>query len=540
MAALKEAGANIRYHHQDNSFSVRPANSNNVYRFCPKKSEGKDSRFYVCDGRLIAKSNQKEQTVLVQTVASNLAKYTKREVASAQRARELLARMGYPSVETAISMLRDGSNFDVTEYDFKVANSIWGPDIASLKGKQVKTTTRTADVTLGVPIVQQQQTLAVDIMFVDQVATVVAVSHPLDLTLGVTLDRSISGKSMRTAEAVKKCIDILIATLSSRNFKVQLIMSDEEGAIGKLKPYLQSLGMEIDISGAAGHVPRVERRIRVIKERMRTHICGRLPFVLTITGLSYLILYCISRINYQHSGTRPGGLTPREAFSGQRVVATRDFRVAFGDYVQATVPETSNLMKARTEDMIVYLPTGNRTGSVKMLNLATGMIVTRDNFKILPMPESVKILLNSMAKRDGRLPTIPNNIHDLVYNQSVNNANMPTFMPILPPNRSDTPAAQIPDNMTVLADTPSLLHNPNINQDEVGGNAAPMPIELVLDDVQPAPYDGNGSDQEQDMVYDADTPQVRDEGAPEDDPEYGPEIDQVQDPGSAPVNDQVG
>ena len=153
-------------------------------------------------------------------------KYTKREVASAQRARELLARMGYPSVETAISMLQNGSNFDVTEYDFKVANSIWGPNIASIKGKQVKTTTRTADVTLGVPIVHQQQTLAVDTMFVDQVAIVVAVSQLLDLTLGVTLDKSMSGKSMRTAEAVKNCIDILIATLSSRNFKVQLIMSE--------------------------------------------------------------------------------------------------------------------------------------------------------------------------------------------------------------------------------------------------------------------------------------------------------------------------
>jgi hypothetical protein len=110
------------------------------------------------------------------------------------------------------------------------------------------------------------------------------------------------------------------------------------------------------------------------------------------------------------------------------------------------------------------------------------------------MPEYVKILLNSMAKRDGCSPTIPNPIHDLVYNQSVKNANMPTFMPILPPNRIDTRAAQIPDNMTVLADTPSLLHNPNQTSTKTkrgGGDAAPMPLELVLDDVQPAPHDGD-------------------------------------------------
>ena len=46
--------------------------------------------------------------------------------------------MGYPSVEEAISMLRTGNDFNVTEYDFQVADAIWGKDIASIKGKTVK------------------------------------------------------------------------------------------------------------------------------------------------------------------------------------------------------------------------------------------------------------------------------------------------------------------------------------------------------------------------------------------------------------------
>lgn len=79
----------------------------------------------------------------------------------------------------------------------------------------------------------------------------------------------------------------------------------------------------------------------------------------------------ISRINYQHSGSRPEGTTPREAFSGQQVAGTRDFRLAFGDYCQCTVANTDNSMNPRTEDCVVYLPTGNRAGSVKMLSVAT-------------------------------------------------------------------------------------------------------------------------------------------------------------------------
>jgi hypothetical protein len=79
-------------------------------------------------------------------------------------------------------MLRDGSGFDVTPYDFQVADAIWGPDIASLRGKTTKQKAMIPDTTLGVPVNQQQQSLVVDIMFIDQVSTLVAVLWPTLLT----------------------------------------------------------------------------------------------------------------------------------------------------------------------------------------------------------------------------------------------------------------------------------------------------------------------------------------------------------------------
>ena len=42
-----------------------------------------------------------------------------------------------------------------------------------------------ANITLSAPVVQQQQIVSVDIMFVDRVITVVAVAHPLELTFAV-------------------------------------------------------------------------------------------------------------------------------------------------------------------------------------------------------------------------------------------------------------------------------------------------------------------------------------------------------------------
>lgn len=191
MSTLIDSGANITYDQHENKFSVQPKGSETTYCFSRRNVPGSGNKFFVCNMRdMMAPPSR----ALMTTVTENLAKYTKREVMGAKRARELLARLGYPSVENAIAMLRDGSGFDVTPYDFQVADAIWGPDIASLRGKTTRSKPMIADVTLGVPVLQQQQLLVIDIMFIDQVSTLVAVAYPLDLTFGVTLDKSISGR----------------------------------------------------------------------------------------------------------------------------------------------------------------------------------------------------------------------------------------------------------------------------------------------------------------------------------------------------------
>ena len=228
-------------------------------------------------------------------------------------------------------------------------------------------------------------------------------------------------------------------------------MSDGEGAIGKLVPFLNSLGIEVDISGAGGHVSKIERRIQVIKERVRAHMTGKLPFTLTIIGVSTLILFCVSRINFQFSGTRMGGPSPREIFSGRRVSGTLDFRVGFGDYVQATTANTDS----RTDDCIVMLPTGNCTGSVKMLSLATGRIVTRDQFRVLPMPLSAINRLNELALKDGRKLTIRTD-NDYAAPPHAAEPNQPAHQPFLPPMIKD-PIMQM--NRDQLAqDMQAIIH----------------------------------------------------------------------------------
>ena len=118
----------------------------------------------MCDVDTMVKrvpTKHREEMVLVNTVSDNMMRYTKQEIASAARARELLGRMGYPPVEMAIAMVRGGNNFNVSENDFRVTHSIWGKCLATLKGKTHKMKTAVSDVSLTPALAQVEQVLSV-------------------------------------------------------------------------------------------------------------------------------------------------------------------------------------------------------------------------------------------------------------------------------------------------------------------------------------------------------------------------------------------
>ena len=402
-ASQIDNGADISYDKRLDQFVMQPRNSGTVYIFGRKNIEGSEGRFYICDVRDILKNTREDSDMaMVQTVTENIQHFTKREVEGARRAVEMRARMGFPSLEKAISLVRSGKNFDVCERDFRIAESIWGPDAASLQGKTKKMRTPQASVEVGPMLVQEQQVLSVDIMFIEKIPILIGVAHPLDLTMASDLRTIDLKRPSRAATSVKRGIETFILALRSRNFQTPLIMSDGEGAIGKLTRELGEIGIEIDVSGAGGHVPRVERKIQTVKSLIRTFMAHHLPYCLSILGVIMCVMFCVSRLNMQVSSTRPQGPSPREAFTGIPPDGKRDYRGAYGDYCHATVPETTSGMTSRTEECIFMMPTGNRTGSVKMLSLHTGRIITRDQFRIMPMPEHAVRRLNQFAAKDGR------------------------------------------------------------------------------------------------------------------------------------------
>ena len=238
-------------------------------------------------------------------------------------------------------------NFTVTARDFHVANDIWDPDIASLKGKSKKHATKIAEIEITKQFIQQEQILSVDVMNVEGIASLIGLATPLDLTMAVSLLTLDSIHSSRSAGIIRDEIQVFISTLASRNFSTRLIMSDGEGAIGKITSQLNLMGIEVDVSGAEGHVARIERKIQTVKERVRAHIAHQLPFTLTTLRVAMLVLFCVSRLNYQTSGLGTGSESPRVAFSGRQVNESLDFRSSFGQYAHCAVANTDSSMSAR-------------------------------------------------------------------------------------------------------------------------------------------------------------------------------------------------
>jgi hypothetical protein len=107
-------------------------------------------------------ADEEHQLAFVQTVDENMKRYSKREIGGATRAREMLSRMGYPSLQQAIAIVESGVNLDITGHDFRIAEAIWGADIATLKGKTRKLGAVPADMVIAPIIAQQDQVLSME------------------------------------------------------------------------------------------------------------------------------------------------------------------------------------------------------------------------------------------------------------------------------------------------------------------------------------------------------------------------------------------
>ncbi len=168
---------------------------------------------------------------------------------------------------------------------------------------------------------------------------------------------------------------------------VGTILMDNE--FEKIRPLVP--GININTTAAKEHVPEIQRRIRVIKERVRA-LLNTLPFTrMPQLILIELIYHAVLWINaFPSKSSISETLSPREILLCHKLDFKRHCKAPFGSYCEAhDEPLPTNNMVLRSTPSIVLGPTGNLQGTYKIFSLTTGKKIKRRQLTRYPMLYSV-------------------------------------------------------------------------------------------------------------------------------------------------------
>ena len=256
----------------------------------------------------------------VETVAENMQLFTKRQVASAQQARDLQAGLGFPSVQdykwiVKANMLKD---CPVISQDVDVALKVWGNQVPMLKGKTVRrkppvVTEDVVQVPKEIRLLHRRVTLVIDIFFVNKI--------PYFATLSLRICfLSVTHMSDRKVPTIFKALKSMHNFYLQRGFQIVFIKGD--GEFKPLQDLIQSElygGPILNLASANEHVPEIERKIRVIKERVRavrySVPCNALPQLVT----THSVLFVTKQLNLFPVKGGILGWSPKQIMTGEVV-----------------------------------------------------------------------------------------------------------------------------------------------------------------------------------------------------------------------------
>ncbi len=194
--------------------------------------------------------------------------FTKCQVASVDLACNCQAGLAYPSVKDLKWIVQENMLMDspVTAQDVDVALKIWGPSVALLKGKTVRrkpplVLEDIVEVPKELWQLHQRVTLTIDIFFVNSAPYFVTLS----LRICFLLVTHLQNQKITT---IFKALKAMHKYYLQRGFQILFIKGD-----GEFKPMEETVyklygSPMLNLSSASEHVPEIERKIRVIKERV--------------------------------------------------------------------------------------------------------------------------------------------------------------------------------------------------------------------------------------------------------------------------------
>ena len=272
-----------------------------------------------------------------------------------------------------LNMLKD---CPVTNDDILNAHTIFGPDLASIRGETVRrkpthVLTNYVDVPRNFIQFNQLVTLLADIMFFNGVSFLVSALRSINLIM-------IENAPCRMASQLGHLLLRILWVYTRAGFCVHTILMDNE--FKKVQDHVPEINL--NTPAAAKHVEEIERKIRVIKERARRILCTlpykRLPSIMLIHLMHFVVMWLN---NFPMSNGISSIYSPHEIVLRHRLDYTHHCWAPFGAYCKTHKDNTpANNMKTRGCPAICLGPTGNFQGTYNFLSLITGMVFKRRTF----------------------------------------------------------------------------------------------------------------------------------------------------------------
>jgi hypothetical protein len=417
------------------------------------------------------REEKNEQMMFLNTVAENMLLFTKRQVKDAQVAKALYTSLERPSIKDFKWIVRNHQIKDspVTVQDVEVAISIWGKNIEKLKGA----TTRSKSVPVKLDYIKvpkellklhREVFLTADIFFVNKIPFFLTLSRKICFT-------AVNHLANRTVPHIFKAFKEIYQYYLQRGFRITVLHAD--GEFAPLKILIESMpgGPVVNLASANEHVPEIERRIRVVKERARSCRHGlpfqRVPKIMTI----HIVFNNVKMLNFfPPRGGISENISPKTIMSGEVLDYKKHLCLPIGQYCQVHEEETPrNSQVARTKGAISLGPSGNLQGGYKFMALNTGKKITRRNWDVIPMPDLVIARVNVLGKDQPELFTFTDR-----HGRLIGDADTTVISDDFEPVDDDV---EFPGVVPVIDDN---IEIPGVDGEE--GPEDPAPQEIAIDD----------------------------------------------------------
>jgi hypothetical protein len=339
--------------------------------------------------------------LFVNTVEENKIGFTRRQIKEAELAKSLRAMLAYPSEKDFRWVIQSNQikNCPVTVQAVDNATKIWGKDIATLKGKTTRTKPSpvASEDFIKVPKeildLHRDVFLTADIFFVNGIPFLLTLSRKLQFT-------AVNHLPNRKVSEVFKAFKEIYGYYRKRGFRITVVHVDNE--FEPLAELIEAMpgGPKVNVASSNEHVPEIERRIRVVKERCRATRHGlpfsRLPVLLVI----YIVFTCVKQLNlFPTKGSILDNISPKTLLSGEALDYKKHLRLQLGQYCQVHEEnEPRNSQLPRTKGAICLGPTGNLQGGYFFMSLSSGKKIKRYSWDEIPMPDTVIDRVNELGK----------------------------------------------------------------------------------------------------------------------------------------------